>query len=150
MQPGWCCSCCCCVVARGNRILAALRKTAHEDYVYTEVKLSRYLRREADCKKRSFHAAVSGVFGKLLKLSSNEVTLERSRTKCTSVMLHGWECFHLEIIKFGEEWWLYSSKCQILWWTSSLFSLFSLCLYLCFRCCVFVCYRFLRWIKIYI
>ena len=40
-----------------------------------------------------------------------------------------------------------SSKCQLLWWT---WSLFSLCLHLCLRCCVFVCYRFFRWIKIYI
>jgi len=58
-------------------------------------------------------------------------------------------------IKFGEERWLYmifclysSSKCQLLWWT---WSLFSLCLYLCLRCCVvFLCTTVFRWIKIYI
>jgi len=40
-----------------------------------------------------------------------------------------------------------STKCQLLWWT---WSLFSLCLYLCLRCCVFVLLPFFRWIKIYI
>jgi len=45
--------------------------------------------------KRSFYAAVNGLFGKLLNLASEEVILELDRTKCTPVLLYGLECFQL-------------------------------------------------------
>ena len=45
--------------------------------------------------KRSFYAAVNGLFGKLLNLASEEVILELIKTKCTPVLLYGLECFHL-------------------------------------------------------
>jgi len=35
------------------------------------------------CAKRRFYAAANGLFGKLLKLASEEVILELVRTKCT-------------------------------------------------------------------
>ena len=41
------------------------------------------------------HAAVSGLFGKLLKLAYEEVILELVRTKCTPILLYGLECFQL-------------------------------------------------------
>ena len=47
--------------------------------------------------KRSFYAAINGLFGKLLNLASEEVILEliKIKTKCTQVLLYGLECFHL-------------------------------------------------------
>jgi len=45
--------------------------------------------------KRSFYAAVNGLFGKLLNLASGEVILELLRTKCTPTLLYGLECFQL-------------------------------------------------------
>jgi len=45
--------------------------------------------------KRSFYAAVNGLFGKLLNLASEEVILELIKAKCTPVLLYGLECFHL-------------------------------------------------------
>ena len=45
--------------------------------------------------KRSFYAAVNGVFGKLRNLASEEVILELVRTKCTPVLLYVLECFQL-------------------------------------------------------
>ena len=45
--------------------------------------------------KRSFYAAVNGLFGKLLNLASEEVILELDRTKCTPVLLYGLEYFQL-------------------------------------------------------
>jgi len=36
--------------------------------------------------KRSFYAAVNGLFGKLLNLASEEVILELVRTKCTPIL----------------------------------------------------------------
>jgi len=45
--------------------------------------------------KRSFYAAVSGLFGKLLNLASKEVISELVRTKCTPILLYGLECFQL-------------------------------------------------------
>ena len=45
--------------------------------------------------KRSFYAAVNGLFGKLLNLASEEVILELVRTKCNPILLYGLECFHL-------------------------------------------------------
>ena len=45
--------------------------------------------------KRSFYAAVNGVFGKLLNSASDEVILELVRTKCTPILLYGLECFQL-------------------------------------------------------
>ena len=45
--------------------------------------------------KRSFYAAVDGLFGKLLNLASEEVILELVRTKCTLILLYGLECFQL-------------------------------------------------------
>ena len=45
--------------------------------------------------KCSFYAAVSGLFGKLLKLAYDEVILELVRTRCTPILLYGLECFQL-------------------------------------------------------
>ena len=45
--------------------------------------------------KRSFYAAVNGLFGKLLNLASEEVILELVRAKCIPILLYGLECFHL-------------------------------------------------------
>jgi len=45
--------------------------------------------------KRSFYAAVNGLFGKLLNSASEEVILELVRTKCTPFLLYGLECFQL-------------------------------------------------------
>jgi len=45
--------------------------------------------------KRSFYATVNGLFGKLLNLASEEVVLELVRTKCTPILLYGFECFQL-------------------------------------------------------
>jgi len=45
--------------------------------------------------KRSFYAAVNGLFGKLLNLASEEVILELLRTKRTPILLYGLECFKL-------------------------------------------------------
>jgi len=45
--------------------------------------------------KRSFYAAVDGLFGKLLNLASEEVILELVRAKCIPILLYGLECFHL-------------------------------------------------------
>jgi len=45
--------------------------------------------------KRSFYAAVNGLFKKLLNLASEEVILELVRTKCTPILLYGLECFQL-------------------------------------------------------
>jgi len=39
--------------------------------------------------KRSFYAAVNGLFKKLLNLASEEVILELVRTKCTPILLYG-------------------------------------------------------------
>ena len=43
--------------------------------------------------KRSFYAAVNGLFGKLLNLASEEVKLVRA--KCIPILLYGLECFQL-------------------------------------------------------
>jgi len=45
--------------------------------------------------KRSFYAAVNGLFGKLLNLAFEEVILELVRAKCIPILLYGLECFHL-------------------------------------------------------
>ena len=45
--------------------------------------------------KRSFYDAVNGLFGKLLNVASEEVILELVRTKCTTILLYGLECFQL-------------------------------------------------------
>ena len=45
--------------------------------------------------KRSFYAAVNGLFGKLLNSASEEVILELVSTKCTPILLYGLECFQL-------------------------------------------------------
>jgi len=45
--------------------------------------------------KRSFYAAVNGLFGKLLNLASEEVILELVKSKCTPILLYGLECFQL-------------------------------------------------------
>ena len=45
--------------------------------------------------KRSFYAAVNGLFGKLLNLASEEVILELVRAKCIPILLYGLECFQL-------------------------------------------------------
>jgi len=45
--------------------------------------------------KRSFYAAVNGLFGKLLNLATDEVVLDLINAKCTPVLLYGLECFHL-------------------------------------------------------
>ena len=45
--------------------------------------------------KRSFYAAVNGLFGKLPNLASEEVILELVRTKCAPILLCGLECFLL-------------------------------------------------------
>jgi len=44
--------------------------------------------------KRSFYAAVNGLFGTIPNLAS-EVILELVRTKCTPILLCGLECFQL-------------------------------------------------------
>jgi len=45
--------------------------------------------------KRSFYAAVNGLLGKLLNLSSEEVILELVRAKCIPILLYGLECVQL-------------------------------------------------------
>jgi len=45
--------------------------------------------------KRSFYAAVNGLFGELLNLASEEVILELVRAKCIPILLYGLECFQL-------------------------------------------------------
>jgi len=45
--------------------------------------------------KRSFYAAVNGLFGKLLNLASEDVILELVGTKCTTILLYRLECFQL-------------------------------------------------------
>ena len=45
--------------------------------------------------KRSFYAAVNGLFGKVLNLASEEVILELVRTKCTPILLYELKCFQL-------------------------------------------------------
>ena len=38
---------------------------------------------------------MNGLFGKLLNLASEEVILKLVRTKCTTILLYGLECFQL-------------------------------------------------------
>jgi len=45
--------------------------------------------------KRSFYAAVNGLFGKVLNLASEEVILELVRTKYTPILLYELKCFQL-------------------------------------------------------
>ena len=45
--------------------------------------------------KRSFYAAVNGLFRKLLNVASEEVFSELVRTKCIPILLYRLECFQL-------------------------------------------------------
>jgi len=80
---------------RCNNAYRSRRKTQCSDYSDSRITLS--TSRPITCvyAKRSFYAAVNGVFGKLLNLASEEVILELVRTKCTPILLYGLECFQL-------------------------------------------------------
>ena len=45
--------------------------------------------------KRSFHRAINAIFGKIGKLSSEEVILELVKNKCMPCLLYGLKCYTL-------------------------------------------------------
>jgi len=70
--------------------------------------------------KRSFYAAVNGLFGKLLNLASEEVILELVRTKCTPILLYRFECFQLGMTDLHSLNFTFNRLCMKLFKTGSI------------------------------
>jgi len=70
--------------------------------------------------KRSFYAAVNGLFGKLLNLASEEVILELVRTRCTPISLYGLACVQLGKADWHSLDFTFNRRCMKLFKTGSI------------------------------
>jgi len=81
---------------------------------------SRSFKRSLVHAKRSFYAAVNGLFGKLLNLASEEVILELVRAKCIPILLYGLECFQLRKVDLQSLDFTFNRLCMKLFKTGSI------------------------------